>query len=89
MSKHFTNQFLNEFRDSFLKQAEWHKYPTRNAKDYTLTRNKEVFSDQTVRRPVPSGKHFRNQFKTHLISQHQFLGLEQIIFCFILLCVCI
>ena len=53
MFRHFTNQLPNGFRDSFSKQAECHKYHTRNANDYTLTRNKKVFSDQTVRTSGP------------------------------------
>ena len=53
MFRHFTNQLPNGFRDSFSKQAECHKYLTRNANDYTLTRNKKVFSDQTVRTSGP------------------------------------
>ena len=48
MFRHFTNQLPNGFRDSFSKQAECHKYLTRNGNDYTLTRNKKVFLDQTV-----------------------------------------
>ena len=53
MFRHFTNQLPNGFRDSFSKQAECHKYLTRNANDYTLTRNKKVFSNQTVRNSGP------------------------------------
>ena len=82
MFRHFTNQLPNGFRDSFSKQAECHKYLTRNANDYTLTRNKKVFSDQTVRtsglmefiapklKNVKTVKHFRNQLKIYLISQY-------------------
>ena len=47
------NQLPNGFRDSFSKEAECHKYLTRNANDYTLTRNKKVFSDQNVRTSGP------------------------------------
>ena len=53
MFKHFTNQLPNGFRDSFAKQTECHKYLTRNTNDYALTRNKNVFSDQTVRTSGP------------------------------------
>ena len=84
MFRHFTNQLPNGFRDSFSKQAECHKYLTRNANDYTLTRYKKVFSDQTVRTSGPilwnslhqnfkmskTVKHFRNQLKNYLISQY-------------------
>ena len=69
---------------TFSKQAECHKYLTRNANDYTLTRYKKVFSDQTVRTSGPilwnslhqnlkmskTVKHFRNQLKNYLISQY-------------------
>ena len=84
MFRHFTNQLPIGFRRLFTKQAECHKYSTRNANDYTLIRNKKVFSDQTVRTSGPllwnsldqnlkmskTVKHFRNQFKNHLISQY-------------------
>ena len=82
MYRHFTNQLPNGFRDSFSKQAECHKYPTRNANDYTLTRNKKAFSDQTVRKSglmefikpnlkmSKTVKHFLNQIKNQLISQY-------------------
>ena len=84
MFRYFTNQLPNGFRDSFSKQAECHKYLTRNANDYTLTRNKKVFSDQTVKTSGPilwnslhqnlkmskTVKHFRNQLKNYLISQY-------------------
>ena len=82
--RHFTNKLPNGFRNSFSKQAECHKYLTRNANDYTLTRNKKVFSDQIVRTSGPilwnslhhnfkmskTVKYFRNQLKNYLISQY-------------------
>ena len=60
------------------------QYPIRNANDYTLTRNKKVFPDQTVRTSGPllwyslnqnikmskTVKYFRNQFKNQVISQY-------------------
>ena len=85
MFRHFTYQLLNGFRESLSKQAECHKYLTRNANDYTQSRNKKVFSDQTVRTSGPilwnsllrnlkmskTVEHFRNQFKKYFISQYQ------------------
>ena len=53
MFRNFTNQLPNGFHDSVSKQDECHKYLTRNANDYNLTRNKKVFSDQTVRTSGP------------------------------------
>ena len=53
MFRDLPNQLSNGFRDSFSKQAECHKHLTRNANDYTLTRNKIVFSVQTVKTSGP------------------------------------
>ena len=68
--------------------------------DYTLTRNKKVFSEQTLRTSGPllwnsldqtlkmpkTVNQFRNQFKNHLISQYQLFWFGVKIY---LLCVCI
>jgi len=84
MFRHSRNQLPSTFKNFFIKQIESHDYNTRNSDDYILTRNKKVFSDQTVRTSGPlmwksldqnlkmsaSIKQFRSQFKRYLLSQY-------------------
>ena len=38
---------------SFSKNSDSHGYHTRNGNDFTLTRNKKVFSDQSIKTTGP------------------------------------
>ena len=83
MFRHFT-QLPNGFRDSFSKQLNVINILPEMPMTIPITRNKKVFSDQTVRTSGPvfwnslhqnlkmskTVKHFRNQLKNYLISQY-------------------
>lgn len=85
MYKYNTNKLPICFDGYFVKRTDIHDYHTRNANDYCLTKNRKVFSDQSVRTFGPilwnslhqnmklskSIKHFRNQFKNQLISTYE------------------
>jgi hypothetical protein len=84
MFKHFKNQLPETFDNFFTNQASTHDYDTRNTQNYTVTRNKKVFSDQSIRTTGPilwnslsqnfkmskSVKHFKKQFKNQLVSHY-------------------
>ena len=84
MFKHFNNHLPIAFNQFFSKHNELHEYFTRCNNDYTLTKNRLVFSDQTIKTSGPiiwksldsrikdskSLKHFKNQLKCHLLLKY-------------------
>ena len=84
MYKHQTNLLPKTFSNYFIKHNQVHKYPTRNAEDYSVHRTKKMFADRSIRITGPtlwnsldtkikhckSTKHFRNEFKSILISKY-------------------
>ena len=49
MYKHHTNMLPQTFSNYFIKHNQIHKYPTRNAEDYSIHRAKKMFSDRSIR----------------------------------------
>ena len=84
MYKHQTNSLPQTFSNYFIKHNQIHKYPTRNAKDYSIHKAKKMFSDRSIRITGPTlwnsldtnikhcktTKHFRNDFKSSLIATY-------------------
>ena len=84
MFKYSLNLLPENFECFFSKNKDLHKYFTRNGNDFILTRNKKVFSDQSIKTSGPllwksidhkiknsnSIKHFRTQLKRHLLSNY-------------------
>ena len=84
MYKHQTNLLPKTFSNYFIKHNQVHKYPTRNAEDYSVHRTKKMFADRSIRITGPtlwnsldtkikhckSTKHLRNEFKSSLISKY-------------------
>ena len=84
MFRYSLNQLPERFNIFFARNNDFHDYHTRNGNDFTLTRNKKVFSDQSIKTTGPilwksirqnikdsrSIKHFRNQLKSHYLSNY-------------------
>ena len=84
MYKHQTNSLPKTFSDYFIKNNQIHKYPTRNANDYSIQKSKKMFSDRSIRRTGPilwnsldtaikqckTIKHFRTAFKTEILTTY-------------------
>ena len=84
MYKHQTNLLPQTFSNYFMKHNQIHKYPTRNAEDYSIHRAKKMFSDRSIRITGPTlwntldakikhcktTKHFRNELKSSLIIKY-------------------
>ena len=84
MFRYSLNQLPESFKCFFSKNNDSHEYYTRNGNDFTLTRNKKVFSDQSIKTCGPiywkcidhkikqskSVKHFRTQFKRHILLNY-------------------
>jgi hypothetical protein len=84
MYKYSTNQLPNSFDNFFTKRSDIHSYHTRSRDKYNHTRNKKVFTDQSIRTTGPliwnslndniklahSIKQFRNKYKSNLISTY-------------------
>ena len=85
MFKYSTDALPSAFVNFFIKRSEIHNYHTRFKNDYNQTRNKKTFSDQSVKTYGPilwnslnenikksnSIKHFKNQYKNHLLSDYK------------------
>ena len=79
--------FHHFFLTYFTKHSQTQSYPTRNAQDYIINNTKKMFSDCAVRNCGPSfwnsldktikhcktTKHFRNQLKSVLLSDINFI----------------
>ena len=79
------NDLPLSFKYYFKKRSDIHKYQTRHTNDLQLTNNKKTFSDQCIRTNGPvlwnslpekirkskTVKHFRIQFKRHLIQAYE------------------
>jgi hypothetical protein len=84
MYKHHTNQLPSIFYNCFVKPAQIHRYSTRNAHDYSINKNKMMFSNRSVRNSGPTlwnslekntkvcktTKQFKNQFKSTLKAKY-------------------
>ena len=84
MFRYSSNNLPDGFKCFFSKNSDLHEYYTRNGNDFTLTRNKKVFSDQSIKTSGPilwksidhkirnskSIKHFRTQLKCHLLLNY-------------------
>ena len=84
MYRHDINDLPVAFKDYFKKRSEIHNYKTRHTNDLQLTNNKKTFSDKGIRTNGPvlwnslpktikesvSLKHFRIQFKQHLLQTY-------------------
>ena len=84
MYRNSVNELPSSFNDYFIKRSEVHNYLTRHGNHLSLTKNKKIFSDHSVRTTGPrlwnalensirdskSIKHFRNQMKQKLISSY-------------------
>ena len=84
MYKHQTKLLPKTFSNYFTKHNQIHKYPTRNAEDYSIHRAKKMFSDRSIRITGPTlwntldakikhcktTKHFRNELKSSLITKY-------------------
>ena len=84
MFRYSLNQLPVRFTAFFSKNSDSHGYHTRNGNDFTLTRNKKVFSDLSIKTTGPilwksihqnikdsrSTKHFRTQLKYHYLSNY-------------------
>ena len=84
MYRYFANLIPESFNTFFTKRSDIHNYHTRNNCNLNQTRNKRVFTDRTIRTTGPilwnsfddktrkslSTKHFRNSYKSSLISSY-------------------
>ena len=84
MYRYFANLIPESFNTFFTKRCDIHNYHTRNNCNLNQTRNKRVFTDRTIRTTGPilwnslddktkkllSTKHFRNSYKSSLISSY-------------------
>ena len=84
MYKHQTNRLPKAFSEYFVRNNQIHKYHTRNASDYSITKTKKKCSDRAIRTTGPilwntldtslkqcvTVKHFRNKFKSNLIANY-------------------
>ena len=82
--KHRTNKLPNTFDNYFVKHVDVHNYHTRNANNYSLSKNKKAFSDRTIRSSGPilwnslnenikqskSAMHFKNKLKAELLMAY-------------------
>lgn len=85
MYKHHTNQLPKIFSSYFTKHSQKHKYPTRNAQNYCINKNKKTFTDRTMRNCGPmfwnsldknvkqccTSKQFKNSLKATLILSYK------------------
>ena len=94
------NQLPPIFSTYFTKHVQTHNYPTRNAQDYSINKTKKMFSDCAIRNCGPTfwnsldntlkhcktAKHFRNQLKSILLSEYNWLHFGACLVCFCVLC---
>ena len=92
--------FHQFFSTYFTKHVQTHNYPTRNAQDYSINKTKRMFSDCAIRNCGPTfwnsldkalkhcktTKHFRNQLKSILLSEYNWLHFGACLVCFCVLC---
>ena len=90
MYKHKTKLLPQTFCNYFIKHNQIHRYSTRNSEDYSIHKATKMFSDRSVRVTGPSlwnsldikfkhcktTKHFRNEFKSSLITKVSFIILR-------------
>ena len=113
MYKHKTKLLPQTFSNYFIKHNQIHRYSTRNSEDYSIHKATKMFSDRSIRVTGPSlwnsldikfkhcktTKHFRNEFKSSLITTYNtwftlvILGHVSVLFllCFLvsnLFCAC-
>ena len=100
MYRHHSNQLPPIFSTYFTKHVQTHNYPTRNAQDYSINKTKKMFSDCAIRNCGPTfwnsldktlkhcktTKHFRNQLKSILLSEYNWLHFGACLVCFCVLC---
>ena len=84
MYKHKTKLLPQTFSNYFIKHNQIHRYSTRNSEDYSIQKATKMFSDRSIRVTGPSlwnsldikfkhcktTKHFRNEFKSSLITTY-------------------
>ena len=85
MYKYSKSSLPTGFKNFFITRSEIHDYQTRFKENYHQTRNTRSFSDHSIRTYGPvlwnsldksikiskSTKHFKNQYKTNLISFYE------------------
>ena len=95
-----SNQLTPIFSTYFTKHVQTPNYSTRNAQDNSINKTRKMFSDCAIRNCGPTfwnsldktvkhcktTKHFRNQLKSILLYEYNWLYFGACLVCFCVLC---